>query len=259
MKFQRTQLISNSNMRHLIFILCFIFIVPSRGQFLDSFTISYVKKTNLHKALGDEPWTEQMKKVIPKYVNDQYLLTYKNGISFYKGVVSEEDKNKVSQTPEWLHAGVAGIEIIQTKDSFRMRKEVMDVKLQIVDTAFKFNWKINGTDKRTIAGYSCRKAVATFNDSILIYAFYAEELMAPVGPEAICGLPGAILGVGIPKYNVTWFANKVEVHANGFQAKLLPKKKEKTYSLLTFKNEMKSIWGGRWDKRGETMFWKMLF
>lgn len=240
-------------------IVGFVFMSPSRGQFLDSFTITYVKKTNLHKVLGDDSWTEQLKKVIPKYVNDEYRLTYKNGISFYKGIVSEEDKNKSTQIPEWVHAGASGIEIIQTRDSFRMRKEVMGVKLQIADTAFKFKWKVSSTDRRTIAGYSCRKAVATFNDSILIYAFYAEELLAPIGPEAICGLPGAILGVGIPKYNVTWFADKVETNAKGFQSKLFPKKKEKTYSLHTFKDEMKSIWGGRWEKRAEAIYWKLLF
>lgn len=246
-------------MRNLLFMIGFVFLVPVHGQFMDSFSILYVKKTNLHKVLGDEPWTEQMKKVIPKYANDHYILTYKNGVSFYKGVVSDEEKDKATQVPDWVHAGASGIEIIQTRDSFRMRKEIMGVKLQIVDTAFKFKWKLIGVDRRTIAGYSCRKAVATFNDSILIFAFYAEELLAPIGPEAIGGLPGAILGVGIPKYNVTWFAEKVEAQAQGFQTKLILKKKEKLYTLATFKNEMKSIWGGRWDKRAEAMYWKILF
>ena len=245
-------------MRVVLIIIGFLFNSTLFGQFHDSFTIYFVKKTNLHKSLGNESWTEQIKKVIPKYVNDKFILTYKNGTSIYKGIVEEENE-KSSQVPEWVHSSVAGIEILQTKDSFKMRKDIMEIKVQIKDTIWKLNWKINATERRNIAGFDCRKAVATFNDSIIIYAFYAEELVGSTGPELIQGLPGAILGLGIPKYNVTWFAEKVEFNAKQFQPILVPKKKEKLYSLKSFKDEMKSIWGGRWDKRAEAMYWKILF
>ncbi len=245
-------------MRAVLIFIVFLANSTLFGQFHDSFTIHFVKKTNLHKSLGDESWTEQIKKVIPKYVNDKFILTYKNGTSIYKGIVEEENE-KSSQVPEWVHSSVAGIEILQTKDSFKMRKDIMEIKVQIKDTIWKLNWKINATERRNIAGFDCRKAVATFNDSIIIYAFYAEELVGSTGPELIQGLPGAILGLGIPKYNVTWFAEKVEFNAKQFQPILVPKKKEKLYSLKSFKDEMKSIWGGRWDKRAEAMYWKILF
>jgi len=245
-------------MRAVLIFIVFLANSTLFGQFHDSFTIHFVKKTNLHKSLGDESWTEQIKKVIPKYVNDKFILTYKNGTSIYKGIVEEENE-KSSQVPEWVHSSVAGIEILQTEDSFKMRKDIMEIKVQIKDTIWKLIWKINATERRNIAGFDCRKAVATFNDSIIIYAFYAEELVGSTGPELIQGLPGAILGLGIPKYNVTWFAEKVEFNAKQFQPILVPKKKEKLYSLKSFKDEMKSIWGGRWDKRAEAMYWKILF
>ncbi len=245
-------------MRAVLIFIVFLANSTLFGQFHDSFTIHFVKKTNLHKSLGDESWTEQIKKVIPKYVNDKFILTYKNGTSIYKGIVEEENE-KSTQVPEWVHSSVAGIEILQTEDSFKMRKDIMEIKVQIKDTIWKLNWKINATERRNIAGFDCRKAVATFNDSIIIYAFYAEELVGSTGPELIQGLPGAILGLGIPKYNVTWFAEKVEFNAKQFQPILVPKKKEKLYSLKSFKDEMKSIWGGRWDKRAEAMYWKILF
>jgi GLPGLI family protein len=245
-------------MRAVLIFIVFLANSTLFGQFHDSFTIHYVKKTNLHKSLGNESWTEQIKKVIPKYVNDKFILTYKNGTSIYKGIVEEENE-KSTQVPEWVHSSVAGIEILQTEDSFKMRKDIMEIKVQIKDTIWKLNWKINATERRNIAGFDCRKAVATFNDSIIIYAFYAEELVGSTGPELIQGLPGAILGLGIPKYNATWFAEKVEFNAKQFQPTLVPKKKEKLYSLKSFKDEMKSIWGGRWDKRAEAMYWKILF
>ena len=245
-------------MRVVLIMIGFLLNSTLFGQFHDSFTIHFVKKTNLHKSLGNESWTEQIKKVIPKYVNDKFILTYKNGTSIYRGIVDEEG-DKSTQVPEWLHSSVAGIEILQTKDSFKLRKDIMEIKVQIKDTIWKLNWKIHATERRNIAGFDCRKAVATLNDTIVIYAFYAEELIGSTGPELIQGLPGAILGLGIPKYNTTWFAEKVEFNSKKFQPTLLPKKKEKQYSLKSFKDEMKSIWGGRWDKRAEDMYWKILF
>ncbi len=248
----------NKKMRLFLMIL-FVAVMPQClvAQFHDSFTIHYTKKTNLHKQLGNDAWTEQIKKNIPKFVNDHFILTYKNGISFYKGIENPEDEN--SKIPEWIHSGVAGFEIIQFKDSFKSRKEYLEMRFQIIDTLFNLNWKIFPNERRTIAGFSCRKAVAKFNDSILIYAFYAEELMGSVGPELIHGLPGAILGMGIPQYNLTWFADKVEFHAKQFQSALVPKKKEKKYSLSSYRDEFKGLWGGRWDKRAEGEYWKRFF
>jgi GLPGLI family protein len=53
--------------------------------------------------------------------------------------------------------------------------------------------------------------VGIVNDSIAIFAFYTDELMIPGGPEGVHGLPGMILGMGIPRLHATWFATKVEV------------------------------------------------
>ena len=35
--------------------------------------------------------------------------------------------------------------------------------------------------------------------------------MVSGGPEGINGLPGMILGIGVPRLHTTWFATKVEV------------------------------------------------
>jgi GLPGLI family protein len=90
------------------------------------------------------------------------------------------------------------------------QKPVFEETFLVEDSLLKIKWKITG-DLRNIAGYDCRKAVGILNDSIAIFAFYSEELLVNGGPEGIQGLPGMILGVGIPRLHATWFATKVEV------------------------------------------------
>ena len=48
-------------------------------------------------------------------------------------------------------------------------------------------------------------------DTIAVFAFYTDEIMISGGPEGIQGLPGMILGVGIPRLHTTLFATKVDV------------------------------------------------
>jgi GLPGLI family protein len=93
----------------------------------------------------------------------------------------------------------------------------------------------------------------------MIYAFYAEELVGTSGPEVVQGLPGVILGLGIPTYNTTWFADKVVLNAAGFNPVLKPVKKEKEYTRETIRTELKKIFQGSWDKRVEKMYWKLFF
>jgi GLPGLI family protein len=93
----------------------------------------------------------------------------------------------------------------------------------------------------------------------MIYAFYAEELVGTSGPEVVQGLPGVILGLGIPTYNTTWFADKVELNAAGFSPVLKPVKKEKEYNRESFRTELKIIFKGGWDNRIEKMYWKLFF
>lgn len=42
--------------------------------------------------------------------------------------------------------------------------------------------------------------------------FYTDDILVTGGPEGIHGLPGLILGVGIPRLHTTWFATKVETN-----------------------------------------------
>ena len=82
--------------------------------------------------------------------------------------------------------------------------------VNVNDSLPERNWKVTD-NKRTIAGYECRKAIYEKNDSTRIYAWYSPALIPSVGPEGFCGLPGTILGVASEDGGVIYFAKKVDV------------------------------------------------
>jgi GLPGLI family protein len=240
----------------ILFIFVIFNIANIQAQIADSFTIHYTKTTTIHKALGDNPYAESIKKMVPKYQKNEFVMVCKNGISHYSYIPPKENTSAI---PAWMMMGSGGNEIVRNKDSFQMRKEMMDLKMLVQDSVIPLTWKITA-DKRNIAGYECRKAIAKFQDTILIYAFYSEELAVSGGPEVVGGLPGAILGMGIPKYNnTTWFADKVEMHAKGFSPVLTPVKKEKIYTMQSLKSEIKMLFDNRWTKDTEKVFWGLFF
>ncbi|MDZ4793857.1 MAG: GLPGLI family protein [Bacteroidota bacterium] len=124
------------------------------------------------------------------------------------------------------------------------QKPVFEETFLIEDSLAKIKWKITG-DVRNIAGYDCRKAVGILNDSIAVFAFYSDELLINGGPEGIQGLPGMILGVGIPRLHATWFATKVEVFDVKMN-KVTPATKGKKVSrssLMTTLSVLANDWG----------------
>ena len=224
------------------------------AQFSDSFTIYFTKTTNIHKQLPDEPCVEQIKKCIPKFKKEKYILVGKNGVSTYR----IDPENEPSFTaPEWLIPSAAN-EVILYPDSLKLKKDFAGSEFLICDSNFNFRWKITN-DKRNIAGYNCRKAIAKFQDSILIYAFFAEELIGSQGPEVIQGLPGVVLGLGIPAFHTNWFADKVVLNAKGYNPKLPIKKKQKQYTKFMLHAEMEKLFGGKWNPDAEKMYWKLFF
>jgi len=79
----------------------------------------------------------------------------------------------------------------------------------LTDSIRKIEWRITN-DTRDIAGFECHKAVGKILDSVYIIAFYTDQITTSGGPLSYCNLPGMVLGVAIPRCNLTIFATKVE-------------------------------------------------
>ena len=114
----------------------------------------------------------------------------------------------------------------------------------IEDSLANIEWKLTA-DTRVIAGFECKKAIGIIHDSIAVFAFYADELLIPGGPESIHGLPGMILGMGVPRLHTTWFATKVEVNGVNLNlAKPATKGKKVNYQLMIRSvNDVLKEWG----------------
>ncbi len=193
-------------------LVCFAFAVQAQDVFFPRIRVEFEKTISvrqLYKDLesDDESWYERIKNMLPvtslnyyEFIGDSSASLFRPGKevpvdnrSFYRPVA---DKNVVFTDFK------NGVTVSQ--------KPVYEETFLVQDSLRKIKWKITG-DIRTIAGYDCRKAIGILDDTIAVFAFYADELMVPGGPEGINGLPGMILGMGIPRLHATWFATKVEV------------------------------------------------
>ncbi|HRP90199.1 MAG TPA: GLPGLI family protein [Edaphocola sp.] len=133
------------------------------------------------------------------------------------------------------------------------QKAVFEKDLIIQDSIPQYLWKIHD-EQRTIAGYPCRKATTIINDSVVVVAFYTDQIMVSSGPESFGGLPGMILGLAIPRLYTTWFATKVnDVELPESQIKKIKKGKAVTYSEMNKDLESRLK---EWGKHGQAILWK---
>ena len=89
-----------------------------------------------------------------------------------------------------------------------------------------------------------------------VFAFYTDELVISGGPESFHGLPGMILGIGIPRLHTTWFATRVEENAIAIE-NIIPaikgKKVDRKAMYLKLQEVMKD-----WDTFGRKMLLAIL-
>lgn len=141
-----------------------------------------------------------------------------------------------------------------TKDSILAVKNFFDAEFILPTHSVKGQWKIE-SEMRVIAGYNCRKAVTTMFDSLIVVAFYTDEIYPQSGPESIGGLPGMILGLAIPKLYTTWFATEV-ILTTPPTDKLLIKTKNK-YTTTEEMIEKINAATKNWGDYAATLAWTM--
>ena len=231
----------------LLFTIQSIF---AQTRFFATIRVDFEKTTSVRQLMkdleGENSWFEQFKEQYPVTTLNYYEFTGDTTKSLYK-----PGKEVVLDGRTWYRP-VADKNVVYTdfkKGTTIAQKPVYEETFLMEDSLLKIKWKITG-DTRTIAGYDCRKAVGTINDSITVFAFYAEELLVNGGPEGVQGLPGMILGMGIPRLHATWFATKVEVF-NINMDKVAPATKGKKVTRDTISTSLGKIlkeWGSYGSK-----------
>lgn len=219
--------------------------VFGQARFFPTIKVEFEKTTSVRQLMKDlqenNSWFEQNKDRYPVSLLNYYEFTGDTSRSLYK------PGKEVPLDPRlwWRPIGDKNVIYTDFKTHTTIaQKPVFEETFLMEDSLLKIKWKITG-DLRTIAGYECRKAIGIINDTIAVFAFYAEELLVSGGPEGVHGLPGMILGMGIPRLHATWFATKVEVFDVNM-TKVVPATKGKKVTRSTISSSLEKVmkeWG----------------
>jgi GLPGLI family protein len=184
------------------------FIATAHAQqprFITEGRIEFEKKFNLHAQFSeDEGWAAEYKKTIPQFKVTYFDLFFTENKTLFKPGKDNADNNKLWEQPAENNVVYTDI----AKQTATSQKNVFEKTFLVQDSARPIRWKLTD-EKRTIAGFECRRANAVIMDSIYVVAFYTDEISTTGGPESFWGLPGMILGLAIPHEHVTWFATKL--------------------------------------------------
>ncbi len=192
-------------------------------------------------------WFENDKDHMPKEIISIFNFTGDSARSIYKRIKEPERK------PGMWFQSFADENVVYNDYTTGMtttQKPVYEETYLVQDSMLNIKWKITA-DTRTIAGFNCRKAIGFLFDTVAVFAFYTDDIMINGGPEGIHGLPGLILGVGIPRLHTTWFANKItitDVNMKSVTPATKGKKISRASMLGTLTKVMKN-----WDLYGQKM------
>ena len=199
-------------MKHvfIIVLLACTIRLDAQTNFYQAVKIEFEKTVyvrQLTKALQPE-WYERIKDRLPETALTYYNFMGDTARSIYR------TGREVPRDPKLTYKSFADNNVVYNdyiSGSTITQKPVFEETFLVQDSLAKIKWKIT-PDVRTIAGFECHKAIGLLEDSITLFAFYADEILVRGGPESAHGLPGMILGLGIPRLHTTWFATKVEIN-----------------------------------------------
>jgi GLPGLI family protein len=239
----------------ILHLLCMLLMAGASqaqdAKFITYGRIEYEKRTNQHSLLEEENiWEEMMKDAYPKFAVTYFDLVFDSTRSLYK--TGRDPENKM------IHWGLSYITNTYYRDyaqqTFVHKKDIFGSEFLITDSLPPMEWKISN-ELRTIAGFECRKAVTRLNDSIVVIAFFTDEIIPASGPESFGGLPGMILGLAIPRMHTTWYATKLELKPANSKELAAPTGGKK-FNAAGFKAQMNEIIADRqWLKK---LSWQIL-
>lgn len=241
----------------ILFILsCFFTPAFSQVKFISSGHIEYEKRMNQYSFYDKEDeesiWIQEQKKVFPKMVSDVYSLDFTENKTVFKLAKENTDNKYVwGRKPSENDLNIHDLK----NNTVSIQRDVFEQTYLLKDSMQNYQWKITN-ETRTIAGFECRKAVTIICDSVYIVAFYTDEIAVSSGPESFGGLPGMILGLAVPRLQVTWFATKVELKEPS-EAILNPKQKGKAVTWGGFSKDLNKAMKD-WGKYGSKVTWTFM-
>jgi GLPGLI family protein len=220
----------------------------AQTKFITAGKIEYERKTNQFAFMEEgDAWDEMAKKTLSKFITYYYDLTFDGHRTLFRPGRDPDTK----QTKWWgvFDSDNTILTQLDSNSAVTQRTIYGDVYL-ISDSLRTVDWKIT-TEMRKIAGFDCRKAVGRVMDSIIVIAFYTDEIITPGGPESFSGLPGMILGLAIPRLHTTWYATRLQL-AEVTDKELAAPRKGKKMSGTDYRKQVGDIikqWGEYGKKR----------
>jgi GLPGLI family protein len=241
-------------MKRTIFLLIFLStfaLAQSQQVFIKQGKIEYERKTNSHRLYfaGEEgSWVDQFKKLVPQFKVNYFDLLFTDDKSVYKpGREVEEQKTGFFESP----AGENTVYKDLKQQTGISQKQIFESQFLITDSIRNLQWKIL-PEIRNIAGFDCHKAVSKICDSVVVVAFYTDEIIPSTGPESFSGLPGMILELAIPRLYTTWTATKIENLTPSDEKKIVAPTKGKKANEKELAQQIKDgikDWGDKWYHR----------
>lgn len=243
-------------------------------------TIYYDQKVNMHKTIQDE----QMKAMMPEFRTAKFILQFSDSVSVYKTVPEDEapDPFAGGGGRMVIRMGGGGGDLYK---NFSQSKSIQTSELGgknflIVDSIRQQPWKL-GTETKQILGYTCHKATrkvmqpnraimrmsmgaggTTTTDTankgaiqgkeVEVVAWYADEIVSPVGPENYGQLPGVILQLDVD--NGTQVYTATEVKKTVDQKELKEPKKGKVVTRQEYAKMMTDMMGNMQGGGGVVRF-----
>jgi len=233
-----------------------IFATAAHAQFTTYGKIEYERKSNMIQQMedmrdedDDNTWYNAMKSSMPKFFINYFNYEFTTDYALYKPGKEVDNKYKGWGAPP------AGDNVVFTdfkNQKITANKQVYEEKFLLKDTLRKLQWKIMD-EIRTIANYKCRKAVTRLYDSVVVVAFYTDDIMVSGGPEQFGGLPGMILEIAIPRLHTTWIATNIEISNPKPEDLKAPEKGKKVDNAELYATLNKSV--SKWGKWGQRSIW----
>lgn len=225
----------------LLFILSDI----SAQTYITNGKVVFERRTNLEKrfeGMEDNRWMRNVDLSKPQV--DEFELIFNDSTSVFRPVLGENTMGMSA----WLTMKNTTYQNLN-EEVRKQEFSFFGTTVLLQDSLKKRIWRMTES-KRDIAGYSCRQALWEANDSTRIYAWYAEELIPPVGPETFNGLPGVILGLAIEDGGVVYFAKSVEVKRGQNIEEMAPQGKKKDWYT---EQQLKDIINERFGQMGSAL------
>lgn len=225
------------------------------AQFSSQGKIDYERKTNIKLQMqnseNSSEWFRSMIKKMAQYTISDFTMSFNSEASEYEFV---KEREVTGETFSWWGKPCRENKVYTDFKTRKVQaqKQVYENNYLVEGDMSNLKWKIED-DMRIIAGYACRKATTRICDSVVVVAFYTDQIMVSGGPEGFNGLPGMILGLAVPRLYTTWFATNVQLTAPEVKAFTPARKSKKVNSTDVIAEIQKST--KNWGEYGTSLIW----